>query len=66
MFLAALSFTYFAKAFSGIYMKSSITQIERRFDLSSSTVGIVDGSFEMGKYQIVVGFFLMTCALPLC
>lgn len=29
-------------------MKSSITQIERRFDLSSTHVGLVDGSFEMG------------------
>ncbi|XP_073477503.1 solute carrier organic anion transporter family member 1C1-like isoform X1 [Aquarana catesbeiana] len=59
MFLAALSFTYFAKAFSGIYMKSSITQIERRFDLSSSTVGIVDGSFEMGNVLViaVVSYF---------
>ncbi|KAM8973822.1 solute carrier organic anion transporter family member 1C1-like [Pelodytes ibericus] len=49
VFLAALCFTYFAKAFSGSYMKSSITQIERRFDLSSSSVGMVDGSFEFGN-----------------
>ncbi|XP_040201388.1 solute carrier organic anion transporter family member 1B3-like [Rana temporaria] len=53
MFLAALSFTYFAKAFSGSYMKSSITQIERRFDLSSSTVGMVDGSFEIGNLLVI-------------
>ncbi len=31
-------------------MKSAITQIERRFDLSSSVVGLIDGSFEMGLY----------------
>lgn len=31
-------------------MKSTITQIERRFDLSSSVVGLIDGSFEMGLY----------------
>uniref|UniRef100_A0AAY4BC96 Solute carrier organic anion transporter family member n=1 Tax=Denticeps clupeoides TaxID=299321 RepID=A0AAY4BC96_9TELE len=49
MFIVALSFAYFSKALSGTYMKSSITQIERRFDLSSSLVGLIDGSFEMGN-----------------
>lgn len=39
---------YFAKAFGGAYMKSSITQIERRFDIPSSLIGVIDGSFEMG------------------
>ncbi|XP_072000870.1 solute carrier organic anion transporter family member 1B3-like [Engystomops pustulosus] len=53
-FLVALCFSYFAKAFSGSYMKSSITQIERRFDLSSSTVGLVDGSFELGNLLVIV------------
>ncbi|XP_040291400.1 solute carrier organic anion transporter family member 1C1-like isoform X1 [Bufo bufo] len=52
-FLVALSFCYFAKAFAGSYMKSSITQIERRFDISSSTVGIVDGSFELGNLLMI-------------
>uniref|UniRef100_A0A3B5B9E1 Solute carrier organic anion transporter family member n=1 Tax=Stegastes partitus TaxID=144197 RepID=A0A3B5B9E1_9TELE len=28
---------------------SSITQIERRFDLSSTHIGLIDGSFEMGN-----------------
>uniref|UniRef100_A0A3Q2DN97 Solute carrier organic anion transporter family, member 1E1 n=1 Tax=Cyprinodon variegatus TaxID=28743 RepID=A0A3Q2DN97_CYPVA len=37
------------KALTGTYMKSSITQIERRFDLSSTHVGLIDGSFEMGN-----------------
>lgn len=45
----ALSFSYFSKALTGTYMKSSITQIERRFDLSSTHIGLIDGSFEMGK-----------------
>uniref|UniRef100_A0A8C9R3R8 Solute carrier organic anion transporter family member n=1 Tax=Scleropages formosus TaxID=113540 RepID=A0A8C9R3R8_SCLFO len=33
-------------------MKSSITQIERRFDLSSSLIGIVDAGFEIGKKEL--------------
>ncbi|XP_062852545.1 solute carrier organic anion transporter family member 1C1-like [Trichomycterus rosablanca] len=49
MFIVSLSFAYFMKAFSGSYMKSAITQIERRFGLSSSLSGLVDGSFEMGN-----------------
>ncbi|XP_056408584.1 solute carrier organic anion transporter family member 1B3-like, partial [Hyla sarda] len=53
MFLVALCFSYFAKAYSGSYMKSSITQIERRFDISSSTVGMVDGSFEFGNLLVI-------------
>ncbi|KFV10368.1 Solute carrier organic anion transporter family member 1C1, partial [Tauraco erythrolophus] len=52
-FVAALSFSYFSKALSGTIMKSSITQIERRFDLTSSTVGFVDGSFEMGNLLVI-------------
>ncbi|MGH0171959.1 UNVERIFIED_CONTAM: hypothetical protein FKN15_005428 [Acipenser sinensis] len=51
MFLVALSFTYFSKALSGSYMKSSITQIERRFEIPSSVIGVIDGSFEMGSYK---------------
>lgn len=49
MFLAALSFAYFAKALSGSYMKSTITQLERRFDIPSYLIGIIDGSFEIGE-----------------
>uniref|UniRef100_A0A4W5NMH8 Uncharacterized protein n=1 Tax=Hucho hucho TaxID=62062 RepID=A0A4W5NMH8_9TELE len=48
LFLVSLSFVYFAKAFGGSYMKSSITQIERGFDIPSSLIGVIDGSFEMG------------------
>lgn len=55
MFLAALSFAYFAKALSGSYMKSTITQLERRFDISSYLIGIIDGSFEVGEF---LKFFL--------
>ncbi|XP_017552393.1 solute carrier organic anion transporter family member 1C1 isoform X1 [Pygocentrus nattereri] len=59
MFIMSLSFAYFSKALCGTYMKSSITQIERRFDLSSSLVGLIDGSFEMGNllFLAVVSHF---------
>ncbi|XP_075198491.1 solute carrier organic anion transporter family member 1B3-like [Anomaloglossus baeobatrachus] len=53
MFLVALCFSYFVKAYAGSYVKSSITQIERRFDISSSTVGMVDGSFEFGNLLVI-------------
>ncbi|XP_037551774.1 solute carrier organic anion transporter family member 1C1-like [Nematolebias whitei] len=49
LFIVALSFAHFSKALTGTYIKSSITQIERRFDLSSTHVGLIDGSFEMGN-----------------
>ncbi|XP_019400008.1 PREDICTED: solute carrier organic anion transporter family member 1B3-like [Crocodylus porosus] len=53
VFLAALSFTYLSKTLSGIIMKSSITQIERRFDIPSSIAGLIDGSFEMGNLLVI-------------
>ncbi|XP_061524326.1 solute carrier organic anion transporter family member 1C1-like isoform X1 [Phycodurus eques] len=59
MFIVALSFAYFCKTLTGTFMKSSITQLERRFDLSSSHIGLVDGSFEMGNllFLAVVSHF---------
>ncbi|XP_069012755.1 solute carrier organic anion transporter family member 1C1-like [Embiotoca jacksoni] len=58
-FIVALSFAYFSKALTGTYMKSSFTQIERRFDLSSTHIGLIDGSFEMGNllFLAVVSHF---------
>lgn len=50
VFLGALSFVYFAKALAEGYLKSTITQIERRFEIPSSLVGVIDGSFEIGRY----------------
>ncbi|ELK23149.1 Solute carrier organic anion transporter family member 1C1 [Myotis davidii] len=47
VFLGALSFVYFAKALAEGYLKSTITQIERRFEIPSSLVGVIDGSFEI-------------------
>ncbi|KAM3587681.1 uncharacterized protein V6R79_011678 [Siganus canaliculatus] len=59
LFIVALSFACFSKALAGTYMKSSITQIERRFDLSSTHIGLIDGSFEMGNllFLAVVSHF---------
>uniref|UniRef100_A0A8P4KSA1 Solute carrier organic anion transporter family member n=1 Tax=Dicentrarchus labrax TaxID=13489 RepID=A0A8P4KSA1_DICLA len=59
LFIVALSFACFSKALIGTYMKSSITQIERRFDLSSTHIGLIDGSFEMGNllFLAVVSHF---------
>ncbi|KAM5172160.1 solute carrier organic anion transporter family member 1C1-like [Mantella aurantiaca] len=54
IFLAALCFVYFAKALSGSYLKSTITQIERRFEIPSSLIGIIDGSFEIGNLLVIM------------
>ncbi|CAL8328838.1 unnamed protein product [Boreogadus saida] len=54
LFIMALAFAYFSKALAGSYMKSAITQIERRFELSTTHVGLVDGSFEMGNLLFLV------------
>ncbi|XP_016052898.1 PREDICTED: solute carrier organic anion transporter family member 1C1 [Miniopterus natalensis] len=53
VFLGALSFVYFAKALAGGYLKSTITQIERRFEIPSSLVGVIDGSFEIGNLLVI-------------
>ncbi|XP_027694634.1 solute carrier organic anion transporter family member 1C1-like isoform X2 [Vombatus ursinus] len=53
VFLCALSFVYFAKALSEGYLKSTITQIERRFEIPSSLVGVIDGSFEIGNLLVI-------------
>ncbi|KTG40042.1 hypothetical protein cypCar_00016577, partial [Cyprinus carpio] len=44
---------------TGAYTKSTITQIERRFEIPSSTAGIIDVSFEMGNLLVitVVSYF---------
>uniref|UniRef100_A0A8C8SV84 Solute carrier organic anion transporter family member n=1 Tax=Pelusios castaneus TaxID=367368 RepID=A0A8C8SV84_9SAUR len=54
IFLVALAFSFFAKGFSGSYMKSMSTQIERRFEITSSVVGFIDGSFEIGNLMVMI------------
>nr|AKM21194.1 solute carrier anion transporting family member 1f2 isoform 2 [Danio rerio] len=53
IFIAALAFCYFSKSMTASYTKSTITQIERRFEIPSSTVGIIDGGFEMGNMLVI-------------
>ncbi|XP_051547041.1 solute carrier organic anion transporter family member 1C1-like [Myxocyprinus asiaticus] len=59
IFIGVLAFSFFSKSLTGSYTKSTITQIERRFEIPSSTVGIIDGSFEMGNLLVitVVSYF---------
>nr|XP_023672540.1 solute carrier organic anion transporter family member 1C1-like isoform X1 [Paramormyrops kingsleyae] len=54
MFIGVLALGYFSKSLSASYMKSTITQIERRFEIPSSTVGIIDCSFEIGNLLVIV------------
>ncbi|XP_077565697.1 solute carrier organic anion transporter family member 1C1 [Stigmatopora nigra] len=59
MFIVALSFSYFCKTLAGTFTKSAITQLERRFELSSLHIGLIDGGFEMGNllFLAVVSHF---------
>ncbi|XP_052576380.1 solute carrier organic anion transporter family member 1A5-like isoform X2 [Peromyscus californicus insignis] len=47
MFLFSLTMAYVAKSLSGTYMNSMLTHIERQFDISTSVVGLINGSFEI-------------------
>ncbi|XP_073801949.1 solute carrier organic anion transporter family, member 1F1 isoform X3 [Danio rerio] len=53
IFICALAFCYFSKSMTASYTKSTITQIEKRFEITSSTVGFIDGSFEMGNMLVI-------------
>nr|XP_033815540.1 solute carrier organic anion transporter family member 1A2 isoform X3 [Geotrypetes seraphini] len=53
VFLLALSFAYLAKGMAGSYSKSMITQIERRFNIPASLVGVIDASFEIGNLLVI-------------
>ncbi|KAH0617123.1 hypothetical protein JD844_028801 [Phrynosoma platyrhinos] len=55
IFLVALAFAYLTKTMSGAYVNSMLTQIERRFNIPASLVGVINGSFEMGDF-LVIGF----------
>ncbi|KAM4820443.1 solute carrier organic anion transporter family member 1B3-like isoform 2-T4 [Thomomys bottae] len=54
IFLAALGFSFICKTLGGVLMKSSLTQIEKRFEISSSTSGLLDGGFDLGNLFVIV------------
>ncbi|XP_020849858.1 solute carrier organic anion transporter family member 1B1-like [Phascolarctos cinereus] len=53
IFIIALSFSYICKSLAAVVMKASIPQIERRFGTTSSEVGLIDGSFEIGNLMVI-------------
>ncbi|XP_040599462.1 solute carrier organic anion transporter family member 1A5-like isoform X2 [Mesocricetus auratus] len=54
MFLLALLGAYLSKSLSGIYMNSMLTQIERQFNIPTSIVGLINGSFEIGNLLLII------------
>ncbi|XP_051011494.1 solute carrier organic anion transporter family member 1A5-like [Acomys russatus] len=54
MFLLALTWAYVSKSLSGIYMNSMLTQIERQFNIPTSIVGLINGSFEIGNLLLII------------
>ncbi|XP_063785475.1 solute carrier organic anion transporter family member 1A2-like isoform X2 [Pseudophryne corroboree] len=53
VFLVSLSFAYITKALALAYSRSMITQIERRFNIPSSLVGVIDSSFDIGNLLVI-------------
>ncbi|XP_075066901.1 solute carrier organic anion transporter family member 1A2-like isoform X2 [Mixophyes fleayi] len=53
VFLFSLSFAYITKSLALTYSRSMITQIERRFNIPSSLVGVIDGSFDIGNLLVI-------------
>ncbi|XP_007503611.2 solute carrier organic anion transporter family member 1B1 isoform X1 [Monodelphis domestica] len=53
IFMVALVFSFIFKVLVTIFMKSSITQIERRFGITTSEAGLIDGSFEIGNSLLI-------------
>ncbi|GAB1291406.1 Solute carrier organic anion transporter family member 1A6 [Apodemus speciosus] len=49
VFLFMLMWAYISKALSAAYMNAMLTQIERQFSISTFIVGLINGSFEIGK-----------------
>ncbi|ELK23148.1 Solute carrier organic anion transporter family member 1A5 [Myotis davidii] len=47
MFLLAITCAFISKTLSGSYMNSMLTQIERQFNIPTSLVGFINGSFEI-------------------
>ncbi|XP_073078859.1 solute carrier organic anion transporter family member 1A2 isoform X1 [Manis javanica] len=54
MFLLAITCAYVSKTLSGSYMNSMLTQIERQFNIPTSLVGFINGSFEIGNLLLII------------
>ncbi|KAM8981960.1 solute carrier organic anion transporter family member 1B3-like isoform X3 [Sarcophilus harrisii] len=53
LFMIALICCLFCKALMATFLKSSITHIERRFGITTSKAGLIDGSFEIGNLLLI-------------
>ncbi|XP_055214440.1 solute carrier organic anion transporter family member 1A2 isoform X5 [Gorilla gorilla gorilla] len=54
MFLLAITCAFVSKTLSGSYMNSMLTQIERQFNIPTSLVGFINGSFEIGNLLLII------------
>ncbi|XP_003792494.1 solute carrier organic anion transporter family member 1A2 isoform X1 [Otolemur garnettii] len=54
MFLLAITCAYVSKTLSGSYMNSMLTQVERQFNIPTSLVGFINGSFEIGNLLLII------------
>ncbi|XP_045637421.1 solute carrier organic anion transporter family member 1A2 isoform X4 [Ursus americanus] len=54
IFLLAITCAFVSKTLSGSYMNSMITQIERQFNIPTSLVGFINGSFEIGNLLLII------------
>lgn len=57
MFLLAITCAFVSKTLSGSYMNSMLTQIERQFNIPTSLVGFINGSFEIGNESFPYSFY---------
>ncbi|KAM5333580.1 solute carrier organic anion transporter family member 1A2 isoform 1-T3 [Glossophaga mutica] len=54
IFLLAIMCAFISKTLSGSYMNSMLTQIERQFNIPTSLVGFINGSFEIGNLFVII------------
>uniref|UniRef100_A0A452T9C5 Solute carrier organic anion transporter family member n=1 Tax=Ursus maritimus TaxID=29073 RepID=A0A452T9C5_URSMA len=54
IFLLAITCAFVSKTLSGSYMNSMITHIERQFNIPTSLVGFINGSFEIGNLLLII------------
>ncbi|XP_074124981.1 solute carrier organic anion transporter family member 1B1-like isoform X1 [Sminthopsis crassicaudata] len=53
MFMVAFICCSFSKSLIAAFLKSSIMHIERRFGITTSKAGLIDGSFEIGNLLLI-------------